>query len=132
MLKACSMPTAYAGYYKGNNKMKHKDIFDKYFKLDVNSPTGVIWKNTGEPAGSKETHSGLDYWYIMKIMTDNYKRKKYKWPIPRTVYELTHGVELARKYCVIFIDGNSENFHPDNLAIISKSESLQGKGKKWL
>ncbi|EGV5393316.1 hypothetical protein FER63_23375 [Salmonella enterica] len=114
--------------------MKNKEIFEKYFKLDANSPTGVIWKDKGTPAGAKETHSGYEYWYIKKFITveSGKPRKKYKWAIPKTIYELTHGVELTHKETVIYLDGNSKNFHPDNLAIISTSQHLKGKGQKWL
>ena len=46
-----------------------------------------------------------------------------KWQLlQRYVWEKENGRKLLKNECVIFLDGNKENFEPDNLMAIKRSE----------
>ena len=63
------------------------------------------------------TRLNADGYIMIKIAEPN------KWQLlQRYVWEKENGRKLLKNECVIFLDGNKENFEPDNLMAIKRSE----------
>lgn len=75
---------------------------------------GIIPHNHKE-IGS--TRTDTDGYVMIKIAEPN------KWQLlQRYVWEKENGRKLLKNECVIFLDGNKENFEPENLMAIKRSE----------
>lgn len=63
------------------------------------------------------TRIDTDGYVMIKIAEPN------KWQLlQRYIWEKENGRKLLKNECVIFLDGNKENFEPDNLMAIKRSE----------
>ena len=56
-----------------------------------------------------------------------------KWQLyQRYVWEKAHRTKLSKDQIVIFLDGNKENFDPDNLAVVTRKELMILNHEKML
>ena len=99
---------------KAHNKGK-KVSAETYRKV---SPT--MFKKGNIPHNHREigsTRTDTDGYVMIKVAEPN------KWQLmQRYVWEKENGRKLLKNECVIFLDGNKENFEPDNLMAIKRSE----------
>ena len=99
---------------KAHNKGK-KVSAETYRKV---KPT--MFKKGNIPHNHREigsTRIDTDGYIMIKIAEPN------KWQLfQRYVWEKENGRKLLKNECVIFLDGNKENFDPDNLMAIKRSE----------
>ncbi|EBW7358877.1 hypothetical protein E2L92_21970 [Salmonella enterica subsp. enterica serovar Ibadan] len=95
--------------------MKNKEIFDKYYVFDPESPTCFYKKGTKEPAGYKQKVKAGYAWVIQKNAQTGKGRKIFMWSIPRIIYEIVNNVTLKPNQFVTHKDLNKDNLHPDNL-----------------
>lgn len=99
---------------KAHNKGK-KVSAETYRKV---KPT--MFKKDNIPHNHREigsTRIDTDGYVMIKIAEPN------KWQLlQRYVWEKENGRKLLKNECVIFLDGNKENFEPDNLMAIKRSE----------
>ena len=101
---------------KAHNKGK-KVSAETYRKV---KPT--MFKKGNIPHNHREIGSTrlTDGYIMIKIAEPN------KWQLlQRYVWEKENGRKLLKNECVIFLDGNKENFEPDNLMVIKRSELCQ-------
>ncbi|ELO4930457.1 hypothetical protein QUR06_000254 [Escherichia coli] len=90
--------------------MKHGEQFYKLYKISRSSPTGIIKKSTGKPAGYK---SKAGYW----CLSGRVNGIVYNWKIPRVLFEHHSKLTLPANVKVAFIDGNSNNLKINNLML---------------
>ena len=80
----------------------------------------TMFKKGNIPHNHREigsTRIDTDGYIMIKIAEPN------KWQLlQRYVWEKENGRKLLKNECVIFLDGNKENFEPDNLMAIKRSE----------
>ena len=99
---------------KAHNKGK-KVSAETYRKV---KPT--MFKKGNIPHNHREigsTRIDTDGYVMIKIAEPN------KWQLlQHYVWEKENGRKLLKNECVIFLDGNKENFEPDNLMAIKRSE----------
>ena len=99
---------------KAHNKGK-KVSAETYRKV---KPT--MFKKGNIPHNHREigsTRIETDGYVMIKIAEPN------KWQLlQRYIWEKENGRKLFKNECVIFLDGNKENFDPDNLMAIKRSE----------
>ena len=80
----------------------------------------TMFKKGNIPHNHREigsTRIDTDGYVMIKIAEPN------KWQLfQRYVWEKENGRKLLKNECVIFLDGNKENFDPDNLMAIKRSE----------
>ena len=80
----------------------------------------TMFKKGNIPHNHREigsTRTDTDGYVMIKIAEPN------KWQLlQRYVWEKENGRKLLKNECVIFLDGNKENFEPDNLMAIKRSE----------
>ena len=80
----------------------------------------TMFKKGNIPHNHREigsTRLSADGYIMIKIAEPN------KWQLlQRYVWERENGRKLLKNECVIFLDGNKENFDPDNLMAIKRSE----------
>lgn len=99
---------------KSHNKGKQmpEHIYDRCAR--------TMFKKGNIPHNHKEigsTRLDTDGYIMIKIAEPN------KWQLfQRYVWEKENGRKLQKNECVIFLDGNKENFEPDNLMAIKRSE----------
>ena len=102
---------------KAHNKGK-KVSAETYRKV---KPT--MFKKGNIPHNHREigsTRIDTDGYIMIKIAEPN------KWQLlQRYVWEKENGRKLLKNECVIFLDGNKENFNPDNLMAIKRSELVR-------
>lgn len=112
--------------------MKNNEQWQAKAQLDLKSPTCLSNKRTGKPLGSKIWMKNGTYQWIFLYDTG---KKCLKWSVPRTVYELHHGVEVPRHARIIHLDGNKDNMNPHNLAMTtvkgSYKHTFQEAVKAW-
>lgn len=112
---------------KDNVTMKHKEYFDRYFDLNPDSPTGIVYKGTDSPAGWKQKERNGYQWVIARKCQTGKGCKQFLWSVPKVIYEITHDVVLNGHQMVTHIDGNKDNLKPDNLKKVPYSLSEKQK-----
>lgn len=65
----------------------------------------------------RKDNSGKYYWYI-RLSQSVWK------PLHRIIYENVHDVKLSREDCIRFIDGDTNNLHPDNLFYLTAQDNM--------
>jgi len=106
------------GRFKKGQKAhnKGKKVSSEVYKRCA--PT--MFKKGNIPHNHREigsTRLSTDGYIMIKIAEPN------KWQLfQRYVWEKENGRKLLKNECVIFLDGNKENFDPDNLMAIKRSE----------
>lgn len=108
----------HGGYFKKGQKAhnKGKKVSSEVYKRCA--PT--MFKKGNIPHNHREigsTRIDTDGYVMIKIAEPN------KWQLlQRYVWEKENGRKLLKNECVIFLDGNKENFEPNNLMAIKRSE----------
>lgn len=110
--------------------MKNKDIFDRYYTFDPESPTCFYNIGTKEPAGYKQKVKNGYVWVIQKNAQTGRGRKTFMWVIPRIIYEIVHNVTLKPNQLITHKDLNKDNLHPDNLVLSNFHNSITTKQQK--
>ncbi|EHY6648624.1 hypothetical protein K4M64_004522 [Salmonella enterica] len=105
--------------------MKHKEIFDKYFTLDPDSPTGIYYKGTDYPAGYKQKSHGNYVWVVSRRGKIKGISRLITWSLPRVLYELSHNVEIDNGTMISYVDGNRDNLSIDNLIALPMNRRTQ-------
>ncbi|ELO6840395.1 hypothetical protein R0R95_004632 [Salmonella enterica] len=97
--------------------MREKEKFQKLFKLDDNSPTGLALIRNGKPAGYKQPEKRNDSysWVVKHDFCTDTGRKQIRWSLPLVLWELRTGEELSRSQMISYVDGNKNNLAPYNL-----------------
>ncbi|EDR9150308.1 hypothetical protein BSY48_004416 [Salmonella enterica subsp. enterica serovar Agbeni] len=98
--------------------MKYRKLFEQIFKLDDNSPTGLVYRETGEPAGRKVKDSNRGYkWTIRAYVYPDGIKTQVQWSLARVLYELRNDVELTESDFIIYKDGNKNNLSQYNVSV---------------
>lgn len=112
--------------------MRHKEIFDKYFTYDTNSPTNFFYKGTNKPAGYKKKSKTVGYqWVIQRYANVGGIHTNIEWKLPRTIYEFANKTNLDRFTLTYHKDGNRDNLKPENIGVADnfivrlKSDEIQ-------
>ena len=72
---------------------------------------------------SKRERDNECYWFIRFELRD--------WKLlHRVIYENVHNVKIQKGECVIFVDGNTDNIHPDNLKLVTRAENMNRNNPK--
>ena len=110
----------------GGRFKKGQESHNKGKKMPVETYRKVkptMFKKGNIPHNHREigsTRIDTDGYIMIKIAEPN------KWQLlQRYVWEKENGRKLLENECVIFLDGNKENFDPDNLMAIKRSELCQ-------
>jgi len=107
------------GYFSANNEPWNKGLKGK----GICKPNSGSFKPGNMPATTLPLYSErLSKDDIIEIKVPCESGTQYV-PKQRYIYEQTHG-EIPEGYVVSFLDGNRQNFDPENLIAISRSELL--------
>jgi hypothetical protein len=117
-IKVINNPSLYKKGRKAHNKGK-KISPETYAKI-----SRTFFKKGQKPhntrhkyALSKRERDNETYWFIRFELRD--------WKLlHRVIYENVHNVKIKKDECVVFLDGNTDNIHPDNLKLLTRAENM--------
>lgn len=105
-------------------KDSNKDKWSEYFRLDTNSPSGIVWNKSGNNKKEGKPVGWLDdkgYWkcelFHQSVL------------IHRVVYFLNMGI-LNDSMVIDHIDGNSSNNSFSNLRMVTYADNCRNKKKQ--
>lgn len=85
----------------------------------------TFFKKGNKPHNTKKKHflskrrdkCNKPYWYI-RIEENDWRL------LHREIYKNYHNCELKSNQCVVFVDGNTDNIHPDNFILLNRNEQI--------
>lgn len=99
-------------------KKMPKDLYDKCSKTFFKA--GRKPHNTKYNLAVSYLRDNHDVWYWkVRVEEKNWQS------LHRIIYENVHNIKLSNNDCVIFIDKDSNNIHPDNLMLVTRSELME-------